>query len=149
MISFIPATNLPSFRLYPAAKLMDVHIQFCNTPILRDQPFPLPSPHAGARVEFFGNVRATESNAPIRGLRYEIYEAMAEKQIKRILADVQVEHPCSAVSIVHRHGAVLVGESALYVGICAKHRKEAFAMLSAFMDRMKREVPIWKVEVLV
>jgi molybdopterin synthase catalytic subunit len=45
-------------------------------------------------------------------------------------------------------GEVLVGEAAVYVGVTSPHRGEAFGMLSALMDRLKQEVPIWKAEVL-
>jgi molybdopterin synthase catalytic subunit len=127
---------------------MEIHIRFCSTPIDRPQPLPLDSPGAGARVEFYGTVRGTESGAGIRGLRYEIYESMAEKQILRILSDLNEKHPCVSVAVVHRMGEILVGEAAVYVGITSTHRAEGFSMLSAFMDRLKQEVPIWKAEVL-
>lgn len=128
---------------------MELHIHFCTDPITRPQPLPQDSVAAGARVEFYGTVRGTEMGAGIRGLRYEIYESMAQRQIQRILSDLNRQHPCDSVSVVHRMGEVAVGEAAVYVGITSPHRKEAFGMLSAFMDRLKQEVPIWKAEVLV
>ena len=127
---------------------MEVHICFCTEPITRPQPLPADSSGSGARVEFYGTVRGTESGAGIRGLRYEIYESMAEKQLRRILLELAVQHPCTAVGVVHRKGEVLVGEAAVYVGVTSPHRAEAFEMLSALMDRLKQEVPIWKAEVL-
>jgi molybdopterin synthase catalytic subunit len=39
-----------------------------------------------------------------------------------------------------------VGEAAIVVRVEAKHRAEAFGMLAAFMDRLKQDVPIWKVK---
>jgi molybdopterin synthase catalytic subunit len=127
---------------------MKVHIHFCSEPIGRPQPFPADSPGAGARVDFFGTVRETESGAGIRGLRYEIYESMAERQLLRILSELESHYPCEAVAVVHRSGEVLVGEAAVYIGVTARHRAEAFGMLAALMDRLKQEVPIWKAEVL-
>jgi len=127
---------------------MELHIRFCTAPITRPQPLPADSPEAGARVEFYGTVRGTESGAGIRGLRYESYESMAEKQIRRIVSELEGQHPCDSVAVVHRQGEVLVGEAAVYVGIVSRHRAGAFGMLSAFMDRLKQEVPIWKAEVL-
>lgn len=127
---------------------MEVHVQFCEESIPRLQPFPTHSEALGARVEFFGTVRGSEDGLPIRGLRYEIYESMAERQIRGILAELEGSHPCAGVAVVHRRGEVRVGEAAVYVGVVASHRREAFGMLSAFMDRLKQEVPIWKTEVL-
>jgi len=48
------------------------------------------------------------------------------------------------MEISHRLGRVPVGEASILVRIEAKHRVEAFGMLFAFMDRLKRDVPIWK-----
>lgn len=127
---------------------MDVHIRFCSGPISRVQSLPADSAGAGARVEFFGTVRETESGAGIRGLRYEIYESMAEKQLERIISELEAQYPCEGVAVVHRSGEVHVGEAAVYVGVTARHRAEAFGMLAALMDRLKQEVPIWKAEVL-
>jgi molybdopterin synthase catalytic subunit len=127
---------------------MDVHIRFCSGPISRVQLLPADSPGTGARVEFFGTVRETESGGGIRGLRYEIYESMAEKRLVRILSELEGPYPCAGVAVVHRSGEVLVGEAAVYVGVTARHRAEAFGMLAALMDRLKQEVPIWKAEVL-
>ncbi len=127
---------------------MEVSIRFCSGVIRRPQSCPPDSNGSGARVEFYGTVRETESGAGIRGLRYEIYESMAEKQLRRILSELEVRYPCDAVALVHRMGEVLVGEAAVYVGVVARHRAEAFGMLSALMDRLKEEVPIWKAEVL-
>ena len=127
---------------------MKLHIHFCAEPITRPQTLPPDSAADGARVEFYGTVRGTEKGAGIRGLRYEIYESMAHNQIGRILTELKTQYPCDAVSVVHRKGEVSVGEAAIYVGITSPHRQEAFGMLSAFMDRLKQEVPIWKAEVL-
>ena len=39
--------------------------------------------------------------------------------------------------MIHRVGIVPVGEAAIYVGIAARHRAEAFALLDRFMDRLE------------
>jgi molybdopterin synthase catalytic subunit len=127
---------------------MEIHIRFCREPITRTQVHPAQKEEDGARVEFYGTVRATEAGERIRGLLYEIYEPMGERQIRKLLGELAAEHQCTAVSVLHRQGAVLAGETAIYVGITATHRKEAFGMLASLMDRIKQDVPIWKTEVL-
>jgi molybdopterin synthase catalytic subunit len=47
--------------------------------------------------------------------------------------------------ILHRTGIVPVGEAAIIIRATARHRAEAFALVSGFMDRLKQDVPIWKV----
>jgi molybdopterin molybdotransferase len=98
----------------------------------------------GAWVEFRGMVRGEEEGAAIRGLEYEAYERMAVPLMRRIAEELGQVHPCQAVRIVHRLGVVPVGAAAIHVGVAAKHRGEAFAMLAGFMDRLKQDVPIWK-----
>ncbi len=119
--------------------------------LLTHQPIPYPprawgnDPGAGALVEFYGVVRETEESRPIRALRYEAYADMAVAEIRRILGELGNAHPCRRALVLHRLGEVPVGEAAIHVRVEAAHRAEAFALLQGFMDRLKRDVPIWKV----
>lgn len=99
---------------------------------------------SGAVVEFAGVVRGEEDGRAIEALNYEAYEDMARSQMGKILHDLEKNFPCDSVRVVHRVGCVPVGEAAIVVRIEAKHRSEAFGLLSAFMDRLKMDVPIWK-----
>lgn len=106
---------------------------------------PAPKSSSGATVEFRGCVRDREDGESISALDYEAYETMARKMIARILDEEAVRHPCEQVVVIHRHGRIPVGDAAILVWIEARHRGEAFALLTVFMDRLKTEVPIWKV----
>lgn len=121
---------------------MDIKIQLTAAPI-PGHAIPPPS-GAGAWVEFRGVVRGEEAGRAIAALEYEAYAPMAEREMRRILEDLARQHPCLAARVVHRVGQVPVGEAAIYVGVAARHRAEAFAVLTAFMDRLKQDVPIWK-----
>ena len=102
----------------------------------------------GALVEFTGIVRSMEEGRTILALRYEAYQPMAENQIRLILNELHAIHPCRRVVVRHRTGVVPVGQAAIYVGVEATHRAAAFALASGFMDRLKKDVPIWKTEVI-
>jgi molybdopterin synthase catalytic subunit len=41
-----------------------------------------------------------------------------------------------------------VGEASVYAAVAAPHRGDAFAALAELMNRLKADVPIWKVEAL-
>jgi molybdopterin synthase catalytic subunit len=107
-------------------------------------PEVVPADGAGAIVEFQGVVRSDEDGQRIGGLLYEIYAPMAERMVRRIAEELNVAHPCLAIRVVHRHGLIRVGETAIFVRIESRHRSEAIKMLELFMDRLKTEVPIWK-----
>lgn len=122
---------------------MDIEIQLTPDPIPELAP-PPPSGTVGAWVEFRGVVRAEENGRPISALEYEAYEPMAEWEIHRLLLALEERHACLAVRVIHRLGTIPVGATAIYVGVAAKHRGPAFALMMAFMDRLKQDVPVWK-----
>lgn len=122
---------------------MEIDIQLTAAPIPAHWSPPSVN-RAGAWVEFRGVVRGEESGQAIAALEYEAYSPMAEREMRRILVDLAERRPCLAARVIHRTGTVPVGEAAIYVGIAARHRGEAFAVLGDFMDRLKQDVPIWK-----
>lgn len=125
---------------------MSFHITFTHGAIV--VPEPGADAGVGARLEFRGLVRGLESGAEIAGLRYEIYHAMAERVARDIMTEIAGEHPVVSAIFIHREGLVRVGETAVYVGVASKHRAEGIRFLETFMDRLKRDVPIWKAEVV-
>ena len=103
---------------------------------------------SGAVVEFSGIVRGEEHGQPIRALEYLAYQPMAERQIERLIHELLMEFPCTSVRVTHRIGIIPVGECAIALQVAALHRGPAFSFASAFMDRLKQEVPIWKVKAI-
>lgn len=98
----------------------------------------------GAVLEFRGLIRRDEAGQSIAALEYEAYQPMAENMIRRILSELNATHRCDRVIILHRIGIVPVGQAAIIVRAFSKHRAAAFALVSGFMDRLKQDVPIWK-----
>jgi molybdopterin synthase catalytic subunit len=127
---------------------MSLLIQLSPEPIPATLPPPVDGPGVGAVAEFRGLVRGEEKGTPITALVYEAYDLMARREITRILDELVTAYPCLGVRVIHRLGRVPVGEAAIYIGVAARHRAEAFTVLSAFMDRLKQDVPIWKTEVI-
>jgi molybdopterin synthase catalytic subunit len=124
---------------------MRIEIEFTEEGIARPQVWRVPcDPETGSLVEFYGLVRETENAEKISSLHYEAYLSMAEKVMREKIAELEKRHACQAVRIVHRLGVVARGESAIYVGVQSKHRREGFLFLQEFMDEFKKDVPIWK-----
>ena len=98
----------------------------------------------GAVVEFAGVVRGEEDGSAIAALDYEAYEPMARREMERIAGELSERYPCHSLEVTHRLGRVPAGEASIRVRIEAKHRAEAFGILAEFMNRLKRDVPIWK-----
>jgi molybdopterin synthase catalytic subunit len=124
---------------------MEIEIQITSQPVDAQKKMPEEfSGSAGAFAEFSGIVRASESGQKIAALEYEAYSPMAENEMRRILETLAEKFPCLAARVRHRTGIIPAGETAIHIGIIAKHRAEAFALLAGFMDRLKQDVPIWK-----
>ncbi len=123
--------------------MIDVAIQ--SEPLTASHEFPAGS---GAMVRFDGRVRPEENGDPIEALVYEAYMPMAKTQMEVILAELAQRWPCISARVRHRVGKVPVGETAIVVEVFSSHRAEAFALASAFMDRLKQDVPIWKLNAL-
>ena len=119
---------------------MDITIEFTSSPIVIPPPHLL-SREIGAVLEFHGVVRELENGSALAGLHYEAHEKMARRRLEQHLATL---HPCAAIYFIHRVGWVPVGEASLYIRILSVHRGEGIALLAATVDRLKQEVPIWK-----
>lgn len=124
--------------------IIDIALQ--SAPLQPDENVP---PGSGALVRFEGRVRPEENGDTIEALIYEAYEPMAQNQMESILHELAESSPCILARVRHRIGRVPVGDAAIVVEIFSKHRAEAFALASAFMDRLKQDVPIWKVDSVV
>ncbi len=121
------------------------HIELVHRPIPLEEPFSFNRQTNGATVEFLGLVRAEESGKPIVSLSYEAYPEMALKEMFRLAEEVASRFPVNSIEVIHRVGVIPVGEAAIRVRVASPHRAEAFGFLTVFMDRLKEDVPIWKV----
>ena len=99
---------------------------------------------AGAKVVFDGVVRAIEEGRPLIALEYQTYEPMAQNQLRDLAADIIAKHGLLGVIVRHSRGRVPVGAVSFRMTVLAPHRKEALTAMDEFIDRMKRDVPIWK-----
>jgi len=122
---------------------MKVHVELTRDPIVA-RGVTSGDARNGAVVEFAGVVRGVEDGRSITGLDYEAYEPMAVSEMERIAGELREAYPCHSLEVVHRIGRVPVGEASIWVRIEARHRAEAFGLLGEFMERLKRDVPIWK-----
>ena len=98
----------------------------------------------GATLVFEGIVRANEQGRAIRALSYEAYEPMATNALTQLARDILCKHALIAITVEHSRGEVLAGERSFRLAIDSAHRKEALAAMDEFIDRMKRDIPIWK-----
>ena len=100
----------------------------------------------GAYVLFEGVVRNHHEGKAVESIFYDAYRPMAEKEIEKIVREVEADFPATAVAIVHRLGLLVVGDSSIAIVAASPHRAEAFSACRRLIDRIKETVPIWKKE---
>jgi len=104
---------------------------------------------AGAIACFVGVVREDpihDSDSKVTRLEYEAYAEVALKRMAEIRADAKKRDGIVEVAIHHVIDSLEVGEPSLFVVVLGKHRQEVFPTLSETVERVKKEVPIWKKE---
>jgi molybdopterin synthase catalytic subunit len=137
---------------------------------LRDTPFDasilaelserLATADDGAVVGFLGRTRATPGTpAPgqeaeaarhagraVESLDYEAHETMALAVLDEIAAEIETRFGVERLAIVHRTGAVPLGDTSIAVVAVAPHRDAAFIAARYAIDETKARAPIWKAE---
>ena len=100
----------------------------------------------GAYVLFEGVVRDHHDGRQVESILYDAYRPMAEKEMGKIVREVEQRYPDVVVTVLHRLGHLVVGESSIAIVAASPHRAEAFEAARMMIDRIKETVPIWKKE---
>ncbi|NNG81848.1 MULTISPECIES: molybdenum cofactor biosynthesis protein MoaE [Acinetobacter] len=103
-------------------------------------------PECGGIGVFIGTVRNHHEGKAVKALKYTSYAPVAEKMIRQIEQEIQHKYGVSYVRVIHRIGALDIGEKAIIAITYAAHRREAFAACEEAVERVKHEVPVWKEE---
>ncbi len=106
----------------------------------------LQRPEDGAVIVFEGIVRNNTKGRPTQFLEYECYAPMAIRQMEQIGVEIAASHAIGRIGIVHRLGRLEIGEASVSIVTAAPHRQAAFQAAQEGINRLKREVPIWKKE---
>ena len=106
----------------------------------------LGDPRAGACVTFEGWVRNRNEGQPVLSLEYEAYAPLAETEGLKSLSEAQAQFELVSAAAVHRVGHLALGDMAIWVGVTAEHRGNAFDACRYIIDEAKARLPIWKKE---
>lgn len=104
------------------------------------------APGAGAFTCFEGRVRDNNEKKSVVALDYETYEPLCRAEMENIFKETQNRFAVIDIKAAHRTGELKVGELAVWVGVLAAHRDEAFTACRYVIDELKKRLPIWKKE---
>jgi molybdopterin synthase catalytic subunit len=102
-------------------------------------------PACGAVVVFVGRVRDRHAGRAVTSIEYSAYRPLAERTLATIVAELAAAHG-ARLAAVHRLGELGVGEASVAIAAAAPRRDAAFAASRAVLERIKRELPVWKRE---
>ncbi len=124
-----------------------VTVRLTNDEIVADQALAeVSDPTCGALNLFLGVTRNHHEGRKVKGLEYYCYAEMAQDQLQAVARDVAERHGISRLLVIHRLGPVGIGETSLLVAAGSHHRHQALAGTLDLIDRLKKDVPIWKRE---
>ena len=83
----------------------------------------------------------------ISALDYELYDPMAQKQLRTLAEEMILRHEVMGMCVEHSRGRVAIGQRSFRLRVASAHRAEALKATGEFIDRMKQDVPIWKTAV--
>jgi molybdopterin synthase catalytic subunit len=141
-------------------RILELRADPFDATVLAELTERLASPEDGAAVGFLGRTRATPGTpAPgqeaeaarhagraVESLEYEAHESMALAVLAEIADEIAERFGVERVAIVHRTGAVPLGDTSIAVVAVAPHRDAAFAAARYAIDETKARAPIWKAE---
>jgi adenylyltransferase/sulfurtransferase len=100
----------------------------------------------GGYASFEGWVRNHNEGLPVTRLEYEAFVELAVREGERIIDEARAKFGVEDAACVHRVGDLAIGDLAVWVGVSARHRDEAFRACRYIIDEVKHRVPIWKKE---
>ena len=106
----------------------------------------LESVYHGGTVLFCGTVREWTKGRQTSHLTYDAYTEMAIAQMRQIEADVKAQFPTVATLQWHRVGLLYPTDIAVICAASSPHRDDAFQAARILIERLKKEVAIWKKE---
>jgi molybdopterin synthase catalytic subunit len=100
----------------------------------------------GAVVVFIGTVRDVNDERPVTGIDYRAYEAMAARELERIVAEAAERFGTPYIVCEHRLGTLSLGDASVIIAVAHPRRSPAFDATRYIIEELKRRVPIWKLE---
>jgi len=107
------------------------------------------SKRAGAMATFLGIVRedpVESSSSKVRYLEYEAFEEVATQKLQELRGELMKKEGIVDVSIHHVVDRLEVGDVSLIIAVLGTRRRFVFPVLEEAVERVKKEVPIWKKE---
>ena len=127
-------------------KAFDIESKALDVTVLTEQ---VKDNSSGGFVSFEGWVRDHNEGKLVKQLEYEIYHNLALKEGCAIIEEALSQFDIVKAACVHREGLLELSDLAVWVGVSAVHRADAFSACQYIINEIKVRLPIWKKEYYV
>jgi len=103
--------------------------------------------NTGAFLVFVGVVRRENLGGSVEVLVYEDAGEISQKAIERVTREVQEKYGLDYAAAYHYTGPRRPGDLTMVIAVAGESRRNTYPALEELVDRVKREVPLWKKEV--
>jgi molybdopterin synthase catalytic subunit len=100
----------------------------------------------GAALLFVGTVRDVNEGRAVSGIEYTAYEEMAARELESIVREACLRARGDDIVVVHRLGALGLGEASVAIAVAHPHRASAYEASRYIIEEIKKRLPIWKRE---
>ena len=121
-------------------------VSLVDSPIDTRALLDLPTSRDGAFLLFLGVVRDHHQGRRVKGLVYEAYREMAQEILGRIALEAEDRFSTDRVRVLHRIGALGVGDVSTAIAVATPHRAEAYEASRYIIEEIKKRLPVWKQE---
>lgn len=106
-------------------------------------------PEVGALSLFLGVVKGVNRSKNVKNLKLEAYEEIILKVFREIASDIRREYSVNDVRIHHVVGELNPGDLIMLVLVSGKSRHDVLNAIKETVERVKKDSPLWKKEILV
>ena len=101
----------------------------------------------GGVAMFVGLVRDfSQAGEDVRRMTLEHYPGRAEKELERLVEEASRKWELLGHVLIHRYGALELGEPIVLVMTAAARREAALSACSFLIEWLKTRAPFWKLE---
>ena len=139
---------MPTLRPDHSESEPEIHVALVPGPVEPHGDSPVGPDAGGGTCIFVGTTRPERhpDHGELLELEYDAAEPLASERLRNLARDIAESHHLRQLSIEHARGSVPVGRASVRIIAIADHRDPAFTACREAIDRLKREIPIWKRE---
>ncbi|MGB9827462.1 MAG: molybdenum cofactor biosynthesis protein MoaE [Thermosphaera sp.] len=132
--------------VFVSVKILDKEEPLALDSIMSELAKADPDHYVGGVGLFIGLVKGDVNGSTVFSLEYSAIKDMAERVMSQIAYEIAEKYGLQGILIYHRVGELKPGELTLVIAVAGKSRVNVMPALAEALERVKKEVPVFKLE---